>query len=157
MRDARDADSPRCFCHSALSSLDAGVPDAASVSPCAVLRAEDSSSSSACSDAIAAASSVICAVTFGLPSRSPPIQVPRRAKGRTAGAVVPAASASSQSSSRRYTAGSTSARVASKTLTTVRTSSRTDGFASRSGAVRQSVSISPSRRRSFSASDMPPM
>ena len=119
-------------------------------------RADASSSVSTLSDDNCAACSVISAVTFGLPSRSPPIHEPSRANARTAGAVVPAASASSQSSRRRYTSGRVSASVDSKTLSTVRTSSRTVGLASRSGAVRHSVSISPSSLRSFSASDMPP-
>jgi hypothetical protein len=42
-------------------------------------------------------------------------------------------------------------------FSTVATSSSTVGFSARSGEVRQSVSISDSSRRSFSASVVPPM
>ena len=68
---------------SASSSADAGVPSASRVSPRAVRRADASSSEQrVLGRRCRAACRVISAVTFGLPSRSPPIHDPSRTNAR---------------------------------------------------------------------------
>lgn len=87
--------------HSWSRASEAGVVVASRVMVRPTRSATFSSAMSTCSLAIAAAVRVIDAVTFGLPSRSPPIHVPRRTKGGATGVETPGSSRFTQVSSRR--------------------------------------------------------
>ena len=110
--------------------------------------------------------SVISAVTPGLPSRSPPIQLPGRRNGPTRGGRVPVrpvsdgrpgarpVGGSRAASSARYSRGMTVNSVASKKAIAVRTSSSGVGLTMRRSDVRHSSVISSrSRRRTSRSSD----
>lgn len=151
MRSATSGSSDSCAATRAVSPASAGVWSASSVSALPMRVAARVRPSRMCSAAISAACRVTSAVTCGLPSRSPPIQVPKRTNAGACTGARPASSPCSRSSSRRYTCGTISNRVWSKTLMAVRTSSSGVGRVVRSGEVRSRVAISSSRRRSFSA------
>ena len=107
---------------------------------------------------------VISAVTPGLPSRSPPIQLPGRRNAPTRGGRVPVrpesdagagerpVGGSRAASSARYSRGMTVNSVASKNAIAVRTSSSGVGLTTRRSDVRHSSVISSRRRRRTSRS-----
>ena len=82
--------------------------------------------------------------TFGLPSRSPPIQLPNRSGRRSGSASSPSLRSSSANSS--STSGTASACRPSKYQTALRASSTTSGRAIRSSSVCHSRSIVSSSR-----------
>ena len=109
---------------------------------------------------------MMSAVTSGLPSRSPPIQLPGRRNGPTRGGRVPVRPLSAAGprerpgapsrarSSARYSRGTTVNSVASKKAIAVRTSSSGVGVTMRRSEVRQRRVISSrSRRRTSRSSD----
>src|SRR6266511_1350734 len=95
---------------------------------------------------------VTSAVTLGLPSRSPPTQVPQRRQDGNAGARTPDPSPLRARSSSRYSSGTRRNRVSSKADMTVRTSSSGVGCWRRSWEVRHRAVVSSNRRRRASAS-----
>ncbi len=99
------ASSSGCSVEAAASALlsagDGGEVTASTVSARPILPQTASRPRSACSAWITAASLVTAAVTFGLPSRSPPTQEPNRRNGGTGEATVPLSGPSSTWSSAR--------------------------------------------------------
>ena len=121
-----------------------------------MLRHSWASLATICAKYFAATRRDTFAVTFGLPSRSDPIQLPGRKNAGHTGGTLPASSPSTQSSKRRYTCGTVSNSVLSKMSMMVSASSRGVGFLSSVGEVRTSASISCGMWRSFSRRADPP-
>src|ERR1039458_5852421 len=96
---------------------------------------------------MAAVCLVTRAVTNGLPSRSPPIQLPSRRNAGAAAAACPDAGPFSARSNDRYSAGTTRNRVSSNAVMAARTSSSGCIAWTRSADVRHSRSISSTSLR----------
>ncbi len=109
-------------------------------------RRSEPGASSTCSAWMAMVSSVTFAVTEGLPSRSPPTQVPNL-RSESARPRSRSADEKMARSKARHTSGTMLKSVSSKTAISALTSSRGCSSVDRSCPVRQRMSISSRRRR----------
>ena len=152
-----------------LASRTSDAPSAPSISFPSTVAAIDiisreataSSARSAWSAWMRIASRVVSALTFGLPSRSPPIHVPQRSAGSGRGARRPDGAVAfsrrpSASSRLRSSRGTSRKIVPSKCTSAERTSSRAVTRRVRMPPMRQRLVISSRRRRSTSAAKVPP-
>ena len=132
------------------NALDGGVVVESTVSARPMRVAAASSARRMCSAWISMVAVATAAVTTGLPSRSPPIQLPIRMKRGAWGARVPVASPASARSSDRISSGRMRNSVSSNTAMNERTSSSGWICVVRICAVRHSESTSSTSLRSDS-------